>query len=41
MIRVAKEDKMLKGRHVISLADFTRDELYLIMDTAAWEKMKN
>ena len=31
---------MLKGRHVISLADFTRDELYLILDTAAELKLK-
>jgi ornithine carbamoyltransferase len=31
---------MLKGRHVISLKDFTEDELYLILDTAAELKMK-
>jgi len=31
---------MLKGRHVISLADFTKDELYLILDTAAELKLK-
>ena len=31
---------MLKGRHVISLADFSRDELYLILDTAAELKLK-
>jgi aspartate carbamoyltransferase catalytic subunit len=30
----ARRGKMLKGRHVISLADFTRDELLLILDTA-------
>jgi aspartate carbamoyltransferase catalytic subunit len=29
---------MLKGRHVISLADFDREELYGILDTAdQWE----
>jgi len=31
---------MLKGRHIISLADFTKDELYLILDTAAELKLK-
>lgn len=31
---------MLRGRHVISLADFTRDELYLILDTADALKLK-
>jgi ornithine carbamoyltransferase len=31
---------MLKGRHVISLADFTRDELYLILNTADELKLK-
>ena len=31
---------MLKGRHVISLADFTRDELFLILDTADTLKLK-
>ena len=31
---------MLKGRHLISLADFSRDELHLILDTAAELKLK-
>ncbi len=31
---------MLKGRHLISLADFTQEELYLILDTASELKMK-
>lgn len=31
---------MLRGRHVISLDDFTRDELYLILNTAAELKLK-
>jgi ornithine carbamoyltransferase len=31
---------MLRGRHVISLADFTKDELYLILDTAGELKLK-
>jgi ornithine carbamoyltransferase len=31
---------MLRGRHVISLADFSRDELLFILDTAAELKMK-
>jgi len=31
---------MLKGRHVISLADFTKDELLLILDTADALKLK-
>lgn len=35
-----KGENMLKGRHVISLADFTRDELYLVLDTAAELKLK-
>jgi ornithine carbamoyltransferase len=31
---------MLKGRHLISLADVSRDELHLILDTAAELKLK-
>ncbi len=37
---VERRKRMLKGRHVISLADFSRDELYLILDTAADLKLK-
>jgi ornithine carbamoyltransferase len=36
----AKGENILKGRHVISLADFTKDELYLVLDTAAELKLK-
>lgn len=31
---------MMKGRHIISLADFSAEELYLILDTAAELKLK-
>jgi ornithine carbamoyltransferase len=37
---IERRRMMLKGRHVISLKDFSRDELYMILDTAAALKVK-